>query len=177
MLVPRQAVPPLHVPTVAHGDFALAAQAPRHFTLLVFYRGAFCPYCLKQLRELGRLLPDFTERGVELLALSCDERTNAEAMAAKVGEPGLRFGYGLEAATARAWGLHMSRGHYDSEPALFSEPGLFLVRPDGTLYFAAQQTMPFARPHADELLAAIGFAIDKGYPARGELLPEAASAD
>jgi hypothetical protein len=30
------------------------------------------------------------------------------------------------------------------------------------------QTMPFARPHFDELLAAIDFALAKDYPARGE---------
>ena len=36
------------------------------------------------------------------------------------------------------------------------------------LYYGAVQTMPFARPHFDELLQAIDFAIDKNYPARGE---------
>ena len=46
--------------------------------------------------------------------------------------------------------------------------GIRLVRPDRTLYYGAVQTMPFARPHFDELLQAIDFAIDKNYPARGE---------
>ena len=54
------------------------------------------------------------------------------------------------------------------EPALFSEPGVFLVKPDGSLYFGAVQTMPFVRPHFDELLAALDFVIAKDYPARGE---------
>ena len=45
---------------------------------------------------------------------------------------------------------------------------MFIVRPDATLYYGAVQTMPFARPHFDELLAAIDFALAKGYPARGE---------
>jgi hypothetical protein len=30
------------------------------------------------------------------------------------------------------------------------------------------QTMPFVRPHFSELLAAVDFAIEKNYPARGE---------
>ncbi len=54
------------------------------------------------------------------------------------------------------------------EPALFAEPAVYLVRPDGTLYYGAVQTMPFARPHFDELLAAIDFVVAKDYPARGE---------
>jgi hypothetical protein len=64
------------------------------------------------------------------------------------------------------------------EPALFSEPGLFLVRPDGTLYFATVQTMPFARPHFDDIVKAIDFVLAKDYPARGEVaeLPPAAAA-
>ncbi len=53
-------------------------------------------------------------------------------------------------------------------PALFSEPALFLVSPDQTLYYMSVQSMPFVRPHLSELLGALDFAIDKNYPARGE---------
>jgi hypothetical protein len=54
------------------------------------------------------------------------------------------------------------------EPALFSEPGLYLVRPDRTLYAGAVNTMPFARTNFGELLKALDFIIEKDYPARGE---------
>jgi hypothetical protein len=54
------------------------------------------------------------------------------------------------------------------EPALFAEPGVFIVRPDGTLYYGAVQTMPFARPQFQDLIGAIDFAVAKDYPARGE---------
>ena len=54
------------------------------------------------------------------------------------------------------------------EPALFSEPGLFLVSPDQSLYYGSVQTMPFVRPHFNELVAALDFAIANNYPARGE---------
>jgi hypothetical protein len=56
------------------------------------------------------------------------------------------------------------------EPRLFSEPGVYLVRPDGRLYYGAVQTMPFARPHFDDLLQAVDFALEKDYPARGEVI-------
>ena len=79
----------------------------------------------------------------------------------------------LPLAVARKWGLYISssRGKTSiniEEPSLFSEPGVFLVRPDGTLYYGAVQTMPFARPLFSELLQAIDFAIARDYPARGE---------
>jgi peroxiredoxin len=173
MLMPRQPVPALQVPTLAHGDFSLGADAPQNFTLLVFYRGLHCPICTKYLLELGRLLPEFDKRGVKVLALSSDTQERAQAMADKIKAPALRFGYGLSLAKAREWGLYVSTSRGTTsigieEPALFAEPGLFFVRPDGSLYYGAVQTMPFARPHFDELVAALDFALAKDYPARGE---------
>lgn len=177
MLMPRQPVPALNVPTLAHGPFDLAADGAAHFTLVVFYRGLHCPICLKYLLELGRLQPEFDKRGIKVIALSSDDRERAQAMADKLHAPALRMAYGLGLAQAREWGLYISssRGKTSigiEEPALFSEPGVFLVRPDGTLYYAAVQTMPFARPHFDELLAALDFALAKDYPARGEYAGE-----
>lgn len=173
MLMPCQPVPALAVPTLAHGDFVLGDAGATPFTLLVFYRGLHCPICLKYLLELSRLLPEFEKQGVAVLALSSDTRERAQAMADKLGATALRIGYGLPLSTARAFGLYISssRGVTSvgvEEPALFSEPGVFLVRGDGTLYYGAVQTMPFARPHFDELLAAINLALTRNYPARGD---------
>ncbi len=173
MLIPRQAVPALKFPTLAHGDFDLRTEKPAHFTMIVFYRGLHCPICTKYLLELGRLQSEFEKRGVNVVAVSNDVRERAQAMADKLNAPDLRMGYGLGLSVAREWGLSIStsRGLTSigvEEPALFSEPGLFIVRPDQTLYYAAVQTMPFARPHFDELVGAIDFAVAKDYPARGE---------
>lgn len=173
MLMPRQPVPALAVPTLTHGHYVLAQEKPQLFNLVVAYRGLHCPICAKYLIELGRLLPEFDKRGVSVIAVSSDGRERAQAMADKVNAPDLRVGYELPLAVARLWGLYISTSRGTTsigieEPALFSEPGVFLVRPDGALYYGAVQTMPFARPHFDELLAAIDFAVAKDYPARGE---------
>ncbi len=173
MLIPRQPVPALALNTVAHGAFDLASDQPQHFSLIVFYRGLHCPICTKYLLELERLAPEFAKRGVSSIAVSSDAIDRARAMAEKVSATQLRFGYGLSLAAARAWGLYISasRGKTSvgiEEPALFSEPGVFLVRPEGTLYYGAVQTMPFARPHFSDLIGAIDFAIANNYPARGE---------
>ncbi len=173
MLIPRQPVPTLQVPTLSHENFTLSEDAAPNFTMLVFYRGLHCPICLKYLLELARTQPEFDKRGVKVIALSSDTRERAQAMADKLKAPDLRVGYDLTLANAREWGLYIStsRGATSigiDEPALFSEPGVFIVRPDDTLYYSAVQTMPFARPHFDELLGALDFALAKKYPARGE---------
>ena len=172
-LMPRRPVPALSVETVAHGRWILADSKPVNFTLIVFYRGLHCPICRHYLGELNRLAGEFAQRGVEVIALSSD---NAERAAQAVRDWKLdatRVGFGLSIDDARTWGLYVStsRGKTSTgfeEPALFSEPGIFLVRPDGTLYFGTVQTMPFARPHFADILSAIDFVVKNDYPARGE---------
>jgi len=172
-LMPREAVPALDLPLTTAGRYTLGAAPGAAFDLLVFYRGLHCPICTKYLLELERLEPEFRKRGVQVIALSSDGEDRARQMAEKVKASGVQFAYGLGLETARQWGLYIStsRGKTSTgvdEPALFSEPGVFLIRPDGTLYYGAVQTMPFARPQFQDLLGAIDFAIAKDYPARGE---------
>jgi peroxiredoxin len=181
-LVPRQPVPPLAVPLVVGGRFDMAKENPDRFTLVVFYRGLHCPICRTQLADLEAKLPEFAKRGVSVVALSSDSAERAERAKQEWKLPNLRLGYGLDLAAARSWGLYISTGRGMTspgveEPLLFSEPGLFLVRPDRTLYFASVQTMPFARPHFADIVAAIDYVIAKNYPARGEVvnLPPAAA--
>jgi peroxiredoxin len=174
-LVPRQPTPDLVVPLVNGAQFALKTESVEQFQLIVFYRGLHCPICAKYLIELERLVPEFEKRGVKVLALSSDKLDRAAAMAEKIKATHLRIGYDLSLQNAREWGLYISASKGKTsidieEPALFSEPGIFIVRADGTLYYASTQTMPFARPSFQDLVAAVDFAISKNYPARGEYI-------
>jgi peroxiredoxin len=174
-LTPRQPVPALEVATLDHGTWRLADQRPEHFTMVVFYRGLHCPICSAYLGDLDRKLDAFKERGVEVIAISSDTEERARQSKDKWQLQHLTIGYGLDLDVARAWGLYISssRGMTSSgveEPKLFSEPGLFVIRADGTLYFASVQTMPFARPGFGDILKAIDFVIEKDYPARGEVV-------
>lgn len=172
MLIPGQTTPALATETLSHGRFDIATETPARFTLVCFYRGLHCPICANYLRELERLVPEFESRGVATVAVSSDDRERAQAMADKIGASALRIGYGLPLTVARDWGLYIStsRGKTSigiEEPHLFSEPGIFLVRPDRTLYYASVQSMPFARPNFGELAKALDMVIAMDYPARG----------
>lgn len=172
-LLPRHAVPALDLPLVSGGRYTLGEKPAETFDLLVFYRGLHCPICAKYLLELERLAPEFAERGVRLVAVSTDVEERARGMAEKVKASHVEFAYGLSLASAREWGLYISASTGTTsigieEPALFSEPAVYLVRPDGTLYYGNVQTMPFARPAFSDLVAAVDYAVKKNYPARGE---------
>ena len=173
MLVPRQKTPNLQLPTLDDGDFDLSRETSERGTVICFYRGLHCPIFATYQSEFQKRVADFAERGVGTIAVSSDGEDRAREMAKKIGADTLRFGYDLSLTKAREWGLYIStsRGKTSigiEEPALFSEPGLFMVTPEQSLYYGSVQTMPFVRPHFSELVGALDFAIKNSYPARGE---------
>ncbi|MCO4823337.1 MAG: AhpC/TSA family protein [Amylibacter sp.] len=177
MLIPRQKTPNLSLQTLDHGAFDLSAEKSERGTVICFYRGLHCPICANYLTELEKRVGEFAERGVTTIAISSDGEERTRAMADKIDAKGLRFGYDLSLEKAREWGLYISTSRGTTsigieEPARFSEPGLFMVTPEQTLYYGSTQTMPFVRPHFSELVGALDFAIANNYPARGEYAGE-----
>jgi peroxiredoxin len=161
MITPvRLVVPDLHVDTVAHGRWRLAETRGLHATLIVFYRGLHSPLCRAGLAELSSLRGEFARHGVDAIAVSCDDAARAARTVDEWKLRPLRVGCGLSAQTARKWGVHVRTGGgatltaVDS-PAVFTEPAVFLVRPDLTLHFASVQTAPLVRLHFIDLLAAV----------------------
>lgn len=169
-LIPTQTVPDFTVPMTDGGQFQLSQRLGDNFTLLLFYRGAHCPICKMQLRDLQHRLGDFSKRGITVVAISMDDWERAQKSAGEWNMDELMIGYGMNEDLARDLGLYISSAIPGSaEPSVFSEPALLLIKPDQTLYFASIQSMPFTRPPLDQLLQGIDYAIKSGYPARGAL--------
>lgn len=167
MITPTHEVPNLKLDLINDTQWELHKQRPETYTLLVFYRGYHCPKCKQQLEALKDKLDQFTERSINVIGISMDTEERAKKTGAEWDIEAIPIGYGLTEKEAKSWGLYLSESISESEPDIFSEPGLFLVNPDNTLYLSSIQTMPFARPHFEDLLNAIDFIEKKGYPARG----------
>lgn len=172
-LRPGEPVPPLLVDTVGGPCWRLCDQKPKNFVLVLFYRGLHCPFCMNQLKDMERKYEAFRKRGVRVLAVSADNRERAERTAAEWSIDQLTLCYGLSLDQAKAWGLYVSRGRGMTargleEPEFFVEPAMFLVRPNGTLFGGEVQTMPFARPHLDDVLAGIDYILANGLAPRGD---------
>jgi peroxiredoxin len=166
---PGQPAPPLDVALVGGGRWSLADQHPERFSLVVSYRGHHCPVCRGYLKQLNGLLDQFAEVGVtSVVAVSGDDEEHATASRDEWGLGRMNVGYGQDVASMRDWGLYVSKGIKEDEPDLFGEPGLFVIRADGSLYAAVLNTIPFGRPHIDEIVGSIAYVNDHDYPARGE---------
>ncbi len=173
MLKPRQPVPQLAVSLMDDTLWQLHDQHPENFVVLAFYRGRHCPVCKRSLTDLNRKMPEFEKRGVTVLALSSDTKERALDTQSAWDIPNVPLAYGLTIEKAREWGLYISTSRGKTslgivEPPIFSEPALFLIKPDMTLYASIVQTMPFARPYFAEVLSAIDYILKNDYPARGE---------
>lgn len=170
MLKPGQPVPALDLPLTIEARFELKKQDPENFMMLVFYRGKHCPICKKYLTELGGKLDKFTDKGINVFAISMDSPERAAVSHEEWDTHDLPLAHSLSEDKAREYGLYISEKREGSEePDVFSEPGLFVVKPDGTLHFAVVQSAPFTRPDLDDLLEGLMFTIEKDYPTRGTL--------
>lgn len=169
MIKPTTVVPELSVEVVVGDTWRLSEQTPESFTLIEFYRGYHCPRCKLHLLDLLHKLPRFIERGCGVIAISMDSGERAEKSKQEWGLGDLTIGYGLSEDSAREWGLFISQAIQDKEPNHFCEPGLFLVRPDGTLYSSVLHTTPFHRHHFADVMEAIDMIKARDYPARGNV--------
>lgn len=170
MLKPRQPVPALGVALVGGGRWVLAEQHPDRFSLVIFYRGYHCQMCRAYLTQLDGLVERFADVGVtSVVAVSGDDAQRARRSVDEWGLGQLQVGYGQSMESMREWGLFISKAIKEGQPNEFGEPGLFVIRPDGTLYAAVLNTMPFMRPNLDDVVATIRWVNDNDYPARGEV--------
>ncbi len=166
-LTPDTQAPALNLPLVGGGTFDLASETPENFTMVVFYRGLHCPVCKNYLGGLAALLSEYEAAGFSVVVASMNSADLAE-QAAKEWELGsLRVAHSVTVEDAQNWGLWISKAFKDVEADIFTEPGLFWVRPDGKLYLLDISNMPWARPDLKNLLSKVGYALENNYPARG----------
>lgn len=66
-------VPKLTLKTADGTAFDLLAAVARKPTVLLFYRGGWCPYCIRQLSGMEGVLQELTDAGYQLLAISPDK--------------------------------------------------------------------------------------------------------
>ena len=77
------AVPTAMVRDVAGAELDLAAEVAGKPTLLVFYRGSWCPFCNKHLAALQEAEANLLAMGYQILALSPDESAGLKAATEK----------------------------------------------------------------------------------------------
>lgn len=169
LINPKSRVPELDLPLVGGGQYDLHnAKRPEKFTIVVAYRGLHCPKCKSQLQTIDPMVSDLKSKGYDILAVSMDGEARATKAVNEWDLQNIPVGYDMGLLTAKEWGLFISDKREGSdEPDLFSEPGLFVVKPDGSLYAEYLQNTPFGRPPLDDIIQGLEFVVENDYPVRG----------
>ncbi|WP_425075258.1 peroxiredoxin-like family protein [Psychroserpens sp. S379A] len=167
--IPKTQAPDLNVSLLNGEQWSLKNQKPEFFTMVVFYRGLHCPLCKKYLEKLNEIVSDLNTKGVDIIAVSMDPEVRARKSKMDWNIDNVTLGYGLDAQSAAKWGLYLSESISASETPLFSEPGLFLVKPDNEIYYANISSNPWGRPFLQSFVPLMDFLKNSGYPARGEV--------
>jgi peroxiredoxin len=170
-------------PTFSHSTsggsvFTLADRTPDKFTIVIVYRGLHCPICKTFIKEVEAYYQKAISQGYNIVAISMDPKEKADQFAKEVAasmDEGaerdvleLPIAYGLTEKEASQWGLYLSSKIEGSgEPEVFAEPGLFVIRPDNTVFMAQVQSAPFTRPNITQLIGGLNYGFENKYPARG----------
>jgi peroxiredoxin len=103
------------------GTLRLPDDLTGHFSVILFYRGSWCPYCNAQLRAFQRSLDRLTGLGILVAAVSVDDGATTKNLIAKHG---LQFPVGHSAdarAVAAATGAFVN-----PDPAYLQSTGFIL---------------------------------------------------
>ena len=125
--------------------------------------------CKNYLEKANTLVDQFRENGVSLVAISMDDHQRAQKATAEWRVSNLEILYGLDVKLAEKWGLWLTSAIRQGEPEISSEPGLFWILPDQSLYLIEVSNMPFARPDL-KILVDKSVALNNNYPARGSFM-------
>jgi len=125
LLNPGDPFPTLAV-TLPGGDtLSLPDTLAGGFGVVLFYRGAWCPYCNAQLRAFQRASQSLAEVGVKVVALSVDDEATTRELIAKHG---LTFPVG-HSADARAI-AELTGAFVNPDPVYLQSTG-FVLDPAG----------------------------------------------
>jgi peroxiredoxin len=108
---------PLTIPDAFAGDFAV----------VLFYRGAWCPYCNAQMRAFERASQSLADNGTRVAALSVDDKDTTAALVAK-HKLTFPVGYGADARAV----AELTGAFVNPAPVYLQSTG-FVLDPAGTV--------------------------------------------
>lgn len=147
----------------------LAAAFAEKSTILVFYRGSWCPFCNRQLAALGELEPKLLALGYQILAVSPDTAEGLKKMAGKnhltyrllsdhTMDASLAYGTAFRVSAAMAQSYHDHGVNLTPIPGgegvWLPVPTVFIVGRDGVIKFVYSNPDYKVRLSTDALLAA-----------------------
>jgi peroxiredoxin len=134
----------LTIPDAFAGDFAV----------VLFTRGAWCPFCNAQLRAFERASAELAEGGIRVVALSVDDKQTAAEMAAK-NKLTFPVGYGADARAV----AELTGAFVNPDPVYLQSTG-FVLDPAGNVIVSVYSSGAIGRLVPDDVAGLVRYARD-----------------
>lgn len=172
-------IPSVTVRTSDGAAIDLRQAATQKPTVLIFYRGGWCPYCNTHLKQLKDVEPELVKLGYQVLAVSADKPEKIQESTDKL-KPAYRLLSDATMEAAKAFGIafrvdetvvaRYKQFNMDLEVAsgethhLLPVPAVFIVSTDGLIRFSYANPNYRVRIDPELLLTAAKTAIQKASP-------------
>jgi len=119
----------------------VATQKP---SVIVFYRGGWCPYCNLHLSELQTIEPDIIKAGYQIIAISPD---SPESLQASISKNKLNYlllsdnhteasrAFGLAFQAPDRYAEMLSKASAEQNKSVLPVPAVFVINPAGEILF------------------------------------------
>jgi peroxiredoxin len=143
--------PALTVDAVGGGTLSLPDDLAGSFGVILFYRGAWCPYCNAQLATFSRASGRLAELGIKVVALSVDDEATSAALVAKHH---LDFPVGHSADADK---IAAVTGAYTNDQPHHLQSTGFVLAPDSTIITAVYSSGAIGRLVPDDVTGLVGY--------------------
>ena len=161
--------PNVTVKTADGSPVSLRAVLMQKPTVLIFYRGGWCPYCSRQLAELKSIEQDLVNEGYQVLAISPEspkklqsQKLETEFAVSLISDEsldairGFGVGYYVPSDTRKLYKdrMDVNLTADTTEQAVLPAPAIFILDEAGTIQFSYVNPDYTVRPSAELVLSA-----------------------
>jgi peroxiredoxin len=151
LLHPGDPFPEMTLTVVGGETVTVPAIFVGQFGVVLFYRGAWCPYCNAQLRAFQRASATLADAGVQVVALSVDDEASTADLIAKHG---LTFPVGFGADARAVAGL--TGAFVNTDPVYLQSTG-FVLDPAGKVVVSVYSSGAIGRLVPDDVAGLVRY--------------------
>ena len=159
LLNPGDPFPRLTIETVGGQSLTIPDAFAGDFAAVLFYRGAWCPYCNAQLRAFERAGQVLADNGIRVVALSVDDK---ETSAALIEKHKLTFPIGYGADARAVAGL---TGAFVNPDPVYLQSTDFVLDPGGKVIVSVYSSGAIGRLVPDNVVGLVRYLREHSAPA------------
>lgn len=149
LLKPGDTFPDVEIGRVGGGSIVLPEALSGTFGVVLFNRGAWCPFCTAQLRGFQRAHDDLAAVEAQVVSLSVDDEETSQALVDKH-----RLGFAL-GHSADAHALSELTGAFVNPDPVYLQATGFVLDPDGNVIVGSYSSGAIGRLVAEDVVGLV----------------------